>query len=329
MSEPRPTGEPPEPTAAPSPPEEPPARAMRVVGVARAAVDAVVGLDPHRQLRRVGDAERDEAGVDQPLRRRRGRLGAAVAQRDEAGAVGHATQRDRLLDRARHAEERRQRRRRPAAAIRASARRRRRARRRSGRRRARSCAAGGCAGASAWASTTSRADSSRRADRRREVTWRCARSSRPRPGASQPRRGERAPPQSGALSRIRGDPCDTTEPSVRVGEAPSSGEKSSPWGGARMASVPSPAAPHKRQRPAGGGPLKSYRGVVCVGATRRPAPGPGRGRAPGALRLRRRRRCPRGRGGAATRASSAGTSCGRPGASSSRAGAPRGRSSRR
>ena len=94
---------------------------MRVVGVAGAAVDAVVGLDPHRHLGRVGHAERDEAGVDQPLRRRRRRVGAAVAPRDEPRAVGHPAQRDRLLDRARHAEERRQRSSSPAAAIRASA----------------------------------------------------------------------------------------------------------------------------------------------------------------------------------------------------------------
>ena len=45
--------------------------AGRVVGVVGAPPDAVLGLDPQRQLGGVGDPERDRAGVDQPLRRGR------------------------------------------------------------------------------------------------------------------------------------------------------------------------------------------------------------------------------------------------------------------
>ena len=79
---------------------------MRVVGVAGAAVDAVDRLDPHRHLRRVRHAERDEAGLLEA--RDRGGIGfrPAVLERDEPGAVRHARDADRLLDRARDAQER-------------------------------------------------------------------------------------------------------------------------------------------------------------------------------------------------------------------------------
>ena len=58
--------------------------AVRVVGVAGAAVDAVDRLDPHRHLGRVGHAEGDEAGVDQPLHGGRVGVGAAVASAPRA-----------------------------------------------------------------------------------------------------------------------------------------------------------------------------------------------------------------------------------------------------
>ena len=83
-------------------------RPRGVVGVAGAPVHAVVGLDPQRQLGDVGEAERDRAGVDQPLDGRRRRLGPVIAPRDEPRAVRHALDRKRLLDRARHPEQRRQ-----------------------------------------------------------------------------------------------------------------------------------------------------------------------------------------------------------------------------
>ncbi len=83
-------------------------RARGVVGVAGAPVHAIVGLHPQRELGDVGEPQRDRAGIDQPLHGRRRRLGPVLAPRDEPRAVGHARQRKRLLDRARHPQQRRQ-----------------------------------------------------------------------------------------------------------------------------------------------------------------------------------------------------------------------------
>jgi hypothetical protein len=79
-----------------------------VVGVERPPVDAVVRLDPHRHLGDVGDAERDQAGVEQPLRRRRVLLAAEVAAGDEPAAVRHPAQADGLLHGEGDPEQRRQ-----------------------------------------------------------------------------------------------------------------------------------------------------------------------------------------------------------------------------
>ena len=87
----------------------PTGRPVGVVRIVRAPVHPVGGLDPQRQLRGVGDAKRDRAGVDQPLHRRRRLHRAKVAAHHQARGLRHALQCDRLLDGERHAEQRRQR----------------------------------------------------------------------------------------------------------------------------------------------------------------------------------------------------------------------------
>ena len=93
-------------SAAPSPPEEPPDRALGVVRVARGAVDEVVGVVVERELGDVGLAEQDRARAAQVARHGRV-LGRDVALEDlRPVAAGHPGDLDALLGGERHAVQR-------------------------------------------------------------------------------------------------------------------------------------------------------------------------------------------------------------------------------
>ena len=83
MSLPSAIGSIPEASAAPAPPLESAGAPARIVGIARDAVDAVVGVRPHPEFRGVGLADGDHAGAAQPLDQHRilGRPEVLVDQR--------------------------------------------------------------------------------------------------------------------------------------------------------------------------------------------------------------------------------------------------------
>ncbi len=72
------------------------------------AIHLVAGLDPEAELRGVGDAQRNRARLQQAGDRGGIAVGHAVRGGPEPRGVGHPLHRDRLLDRARHAQQRRQ-----------------------------------------------------------------------------------------------------------------------------------------------------------------------------------------------------------------------------